>query len=294
MKKNMRRMVAGAGTAVLAVGVATSFGAATANAFSVNTNEGIGGRWTIDRTIEDVPAGTGTRPEIGSRIKVSATLGTDNVLPPTVTAVKDVHDPCLTYVTDSSRINGKGVGTESEADSVRMTGSWITKSLSYEVQYDVTPNCAVGVDLLSSVHVAANLSLSTTPTTVGPTFQVTKAATATTVTATPAPQAGAASTLTATVSAGATGDVEFSNDGIVLGTATVVDGTATVVWTPAAADADRLYSITAAYRGDASHEGSVSDPLTGTVAPAGGTGSLGSLGSLSGLFGSLFSVFGTR
>ncbi|WP_415639089.1 Ig-like domain-containing protein [Prescottella defluvii] len=266
--ENTRRLLAGASAAALAVGAAASLGAATASAFSVNVSQDIGGRWTINRTIQNVPTGTAANPEIGSRIKVSASLNTGDWRIPTTTAIKDLHDACLTYVPDSSRINGKGVTTEVAPDYVRMTGSWIGKSISYEAQYDVSTSCAVGVDILSSVHVGANQGFDTSPGNVGPKFQITKVASTTDVTISPAPQADSASTLTATVTTGATGDVEFSNNGTVLGTGTINNGTATYTWTPAAADAGQNYSITAEYLGDTTHAASTSAPRTGTVTAA--------------------------
>jgi len=262
-KKNTRRLVAGASTAALAAGFAASFGVGAASAAPVNQST-TSGQWTFNRTISN-----GT-PAPGETITVTNDIRFNGGLAPTISALKDIHAACLTYVANSSRVEGSGVGTTTpDATTVSMNGSWIrsavNRNISYTVQYTVGANCARDAALTTGAAVSANQSLSTTNATAGPSVSVAKDATQTTLTVGPAPQATKVSTLTATVSAGATGTVEFADNGTVLGTGTINNGTATYSWTPSAA---QPYSITAKYLGDATHAQSTSAPQTGTVTPA--------------------------
>ncbi|SFE66174.1 Ig-like domain (group 3) [Flavimobilis marinus] len=71
-------------------------------------------------------------------------------------------------------------------------------------------------------------------------------------------------TVTATVTAGATGTVEYLDGATSLGTATITDDKAALTFTPKAPGAR---TITATYSGDASHEGRPSDGVTLIVEP---------------------------
>ncbi|EME17383.1 Ig-like domain-containing protein, partial [Rhodococcus triatomae] len=262
-KKNARRLVAGASTAALAVGFAASFGVGAASAAPVSQST-TSGSWTFNRTISN-----GT-PAPGETITVTNNIRFNGGLAPTISALRDIHPACLTYVANSSRVEGNGVGTTTpDSTTVSMNGSWIrsavNRDISYSVQYTVGANCARDAALTTGAAVSANQSLSTTNATAGPSLSVPKSASTTGVAVSPAPRVGTASTLTATVTAGATGTVEFADNGTVLGTGTVNNGTATYAWTPSAAQS---YSVTAKYLGDATYAQSTSAPQTGTVTPA--------------------------
>ena len=261
--RNLRRLLAGASTAAIAVGFATSFGVMAASAAPVSAST-TSGSWTFNRTISN-----GT-PVPGDTITVTNNIRWNGGLAPTISAFKDIHPDCLTYVADSSRVSGKGVTTDSTNSTyVRMTGSWIRsavdRNIDYTVTYTVGQNCARDVALITGAGISANQSLGSETTNAGPSITVAKAATQTSLAVAPAPQANRSSTLTATVTTGATGNVDFFNGGNLLGTGTIANGTATYAWTPTGADAGQPYSITAKYLSDATNAVSTSAPQTGTV-----------------------------
>ncbi|WP_165497141.1 Ig-like domain repeat protein [Rhodococcus sp. ABRD24] len=225
------------------------------------------GSWTFNRTISN-----GT-PVPGETITVTNNIRWNGGLAPTISAFKDIHPACLTYVANSSRVSGKGVGTDSSDPTVvRMTGSWIRsavdRNIDYTVQYTVGQNCARDVALTTGAGISANQGTGSETANAGPSITVAKSATTTSLTVSPVPQVDSVSTLTATVSGGVAGVVEFSNNGVVLGTGTAVDGVATYSWTPGVADAGQSFSVIAKYLGDASNAASVSVAQTGTVAAA--------------------------
>ncbi|MDI9919046.1 Ig-like domain repeat protein [Rhodococcus sp. IEGM 1379] len=266
INRNLRRLAAGAGAAVLAAGITATFGIAEASAAPANQSTD-SGQWTFNRTISNAT------PSPGETITVTNNIRFNGGLAPTISAFKDIHPACLTYVTDSSRVNGKGVGTNAgDPTFVRMTGSWIRsavdRNISYSVDYTVGANCARDVILMTGAGISANQGLGSETANAGPTLAVSKTSTQTTVAVSPAPQANKASTLTATVSNNATGTVEFSNNGSVLGTGNAINGTAVYGWTPTGADAGLPFSITAKYLGDATNAVSISPAQTGTVAAA--------------------------
>ncbi|WP_172936904.1 Ig-like domain-containing protein [Rhodococcus sp. MS16] len=263
--KKLRRLLAGVSTAAMAVGFATTFGVMTASAAPVSTSTA-SGSWTFNRTISN-----GT-PVPGETITVTNNIRWNGGLAPTISAFKDIHPDCLTYVVDSSKVAGNGVGTSSTSTSVSMTGSWIRsavdRNIDYTVKYTVGQNCARDVALITGAGISANQGTGSETANTGPSITVAKAATQTSLTVAPAPQADRASTLTATVTTGATGNVDFLNNGNLLGTGTIANGTATYAWTPSGADAGQPYSITAKYLSDATNAVSTSAAQTGTVAAA--------------------------
>ncbi len=263
--RKLRRLLAGVSTAAMAVGFATSFGVMTASAAPVSTST-TSGSWTFNRTISN-----GT-PVPGETITVTNNIRWNGGLAPTISAFKDIHPDCLTYVVDSSKVAGNGVGTSSTSTSVSMTGSWIRsavdRNIDYTVKYTVGQNCARDVALITGAGISANQGTGSETANTGPSITVAKAATQTSLTVAPAPQADRASTLTATVTTGATGNVDFLNNGNLLGTGTIANGTATYAWTPSGADAGQPYSITAKYLSDATNAVSTSAAQTGTVAAA--------------------------
>ncbi|WP_287161044.1 Ig-like domain-containing protein [Rhodococcus sp. (in: high G+C Gram-positive bacteria)] len=263
--KKLRRLLAGVSTAAMAVGFATTFGVMTASAAPVSTSTA-SGSWTFNRTISN-----GT-PVPGETITVTNNIRWNGGLAPTISAFKDIHPDCLTYVVDSSKVAGNGVGTSSTSTSVSMTGSWIrsaaNRNIDYTVKYTVGQNCARDVALITGAGISANQGTGSETANTGPSITVAKAATQTTLAVAPAPQADRASTLTATVTTGATGNVDFLNNGNLLGTGTIANGTATYAWTPSGADAGQPYSITAKYLSDATNAVSTSTAQTGTVAAA--------------------------
>ncbi|WP_052030694.1 Ig-like domain-containing protein [Rhodococcus triatomae] len=261
--RTLRRLVAGASTAAMAAGLAAAFGVTEAAAAPVNQST-TSGDWTFNRTISN-----GT-PAPGETITVTNAIRWNGGLAPTITAFKDHHPACLTYVAGSSRVAGKTVTTNvTNTTVVTMTGSWIRsavdRNIDYSLQYTVGADCGRDLALTTGAGISANQGLSSENQTAGPSLTVPKSASTATVAVSPAPKAGAASTLTATVTAGATGTVEFADNGTVLGTGAVTDGTATYSWTPSLANAGQGYSITAKYLGDAAHLQSTSAPQTGTV-----------------------------
>ncbi|KJF25076.1 Ig-like domain-containing protein [Rhodococcus sp. AD45] len=263
--KKLRRLLAGVSTAAMAVGFATTFGVMTASAAPVSTSTA-SGSWTFNRTISN-----GT-PVPGETITVTNNIRWNGGLAPTISAFKDIHPDCLTYVVDSSKVAGNGVGTSSTSTSVSMTGSWIrsaaNRNIDYTVKYTVGQNCARDVALITGAGISANQGTGSETANTGPSITVAKAATQTTLAVAPAPQADRASTLTATVTTGAAGDVAFFNNDNPLGTGTIANGTATYAWTPSGADAGQPYSITAKYLSDATNAVSTSTAQTGTVAAA--------------------------
>ncbi|MGG7100864.1 Ig-like domain repeat protein [Rhodococcus sp. 24CO] len=263
--KKLRRLLAGVSTAAMAVGFATTFGVMTASAAPVSTSTA-SGSWTFNRTISN-----GT-PVPGETITVTNNIRWNGGLAPTISAFKDIHPDCLTYVVDSSKVAGNGVGTSSTSTSVSMTGSWIRsavdRNIDYTVKYTVGQNCARDVALITGAGISANQGTGSETANTGPSITVAKAATQTTLAVAPAPQADRASTLTATVTTGATGDVAFFNNDNPLGTGMIANGTATYAWTPSGADAGKPYSITAKYLSDATNAVSTSTAQTGTVAAA--------------------------
>ncbi|WP_336881101.1 Ig-like domain-containing protein [Rhodococcus globerulus] len=263
--KKLRRLLAGVSTAAMAVGFATTFGVMTASAAPVSTSTA-SGSWTFNRTISN-----GT-PVPGETITVTNNIRWNGGLAPTISAFKDIHPDCLTYVVDSSKVAGKGVGTNTTSTSVSMTGSWIRsavdRNIDYTVKYTVGQNCARDVALITGAGISANQGTGSETANTGPSITVAKAATQTTLAVAPAPQADRASTLTATVTTGATGDVAFFKNDNPLGTGTIANGTATYAWTPSGADAGQPYSITAKYLSDATNAVSTSTAQTGTVAAA--------------------------
>ncbi|MCE4266277.1 Ig-like domain repeat protein, partial [Rhodococcus globerulus] len=263
--KKLRRLLAGVSTAAMAVGFATSFGVMTASAAPVSTST-TSGSWTFNRTISN-----GT-PVPGETITVTNNIRWNGGIAPTISAFKDIHPDCLTYVVDSSKVAGKGVGTNTTSTSVSMTGSWIRsavdRNIDYTVKYTVGQNCARDVALITGAGISANQGTGSETANTGPSITVAKAATQTTLAVAPAPQADRASTLTATVTTGATGDVAFFNNDNPIGTGTIANGTATYAWTPSGADAGKPYSITAKYLSDATNAVSTSTAQTGTVAAA--------------------------
>ncbi|WP_187328535.1 beta strand repeat-containing protein [Rhodococcus sp. WS3] len=263
--RKLRRLLAGVSTAAMALGFATTFGVMTASAAPVSTSTA-SGSWTFNRTISN-----GT-PVPGETITVTNNIRWNGGLAPTISAFKDIHPDCLTYVVDSSKVAGNGVGTSSTSTSVSMTGSWIRsavdRNIDYTVKYTVGQNCARDVALITGAGISANQGTGSETANTGPSITVAKAATQTSLTVAPAPQADRASTLTATVTTGATGNVDFLNNGNLLGTGTIANGTATYAWTPSGADAGQPYSITAKYLSDATNAVSTSAAQTGTVAAA--------------------------
>ncbi|MFD1811108.1 Ig-like domain repeat protein [Rhodococcus gannanensis] len=263
---NLRRLAAGTGTAIMAVGFAAAFGVTEATAAPVSQSAN-SGQWTFNRTISN-----GT-PAPGETITVTNNIRWNGGLAPTISALKDIHPACLAYVPDSSRVNGNGVGTTNpDATTVSMNGSWIRsavdRNISYSVQYIVGADCARDTALTTGAGVNANQGLGSTNTNTGPNVSVTKDATQTTLGVNPAPQANRASTLTATVPVAATGVVEFANNGTVLGTGNVSNGTAVYSWTPAAGEGGATFAITAKYLGDSVRAASVSAAQTGIIAAA--------------------------
>ncbi|GEE02020.1 hypothetical protein nbrc107696_24660 [Gordonia spumicola] len=205
---------------------------------------------------------------------------------------KDIQDGCLTYVPGSAKWQNS---TSSPAKNVTVDdavagslgsvrfdssgttawrvpglGSGLGEKRTISVAYTVGADCPTGVNLATgTVHYGGSLGDGIWQG-KGPAIKVQtppqKVATTTSVSVTPAPKVGDPSTVTAKISSDSTvtdGTVEFFNHSTSIGTADVVNGKASVSWTPANEGA---YSLKAVYSGTATLAGS-SSSIGGTVTP---------------------------
>lgn len=299
-----RRIIAGASAAAIAAGVAVTMGAGAASA-AADTTTGSSDGWKYSRTVSN------TTPKPGDVINVSNSLTFTALRSMYTTGFTESYDPCLTYVENSARVNGKGVGVTgggAGADSVTLTGSWFTdaasaKSKSYSLSYTVGENCARDVALNFDMSIAAGQGLGTSKVNIGPSITIAKNATSVSLAPVVASEVNVPVDLTATVRGSANGDsVGFFVDGVQVGTGhTNASGVATYRWTPTTAGNNK--SAVAKFAGTAfanpSESGAqtfnvsaanvdssvslnnpvdarvgIAIPLTATVSPAGAGGSV--------------------
>lgn len=296
MPSNMtRRFVAGTSALAMAAGVAVTMGVGAAGA-APGSAESNAGPWKITRSIDNVT------PKQGDTITVLNTLKWTNANLPTVTALKDVHNSCLTYVPGSAKRNGGGLNPEVGADYVRINFSEVYSqykdAMTFEVKYVVGANCARGEGLQSTVHMAGNLGSNQSPSDIGPTISIAKNVTSMTINQIDAPAVGKPVTVKARVAGSLVGDkVEFFDGQSPLGSGmTDAEGWAEFEWTPAAAGNKTIRAVYAATpfttSSEASRDATVaqgnvvsntllsaapaqvgrSSNLTATVSPAGGGG----------------------
>ncbi|SUE02360.1 Ig-like domain-containing protein [Prescottella equi] len=227
--RRVRWMAAGA-TAAVAAGFVVALGTGSAGAASGSvTWEDGNSKFT--RTVSN------TTPNEGDIVTVSTKFERTGIPVEWIQAVKDLHPPCLTYVSSSRS------GPEIASDYVRVTGNWPVypnidpKSQTFEFSYRVGADCARGVPLTTTMHYSGSLG-SGTYADKGPAITVAKNATTTTLAPVSAPvTAGQSVTLAATVTGGAQGDaVDFYDGTTKVGTGTLsASGVATLAWTPTTA-----------------------------------------------------------
>ncbi|WP_141124845.1 Ig-like domain-containing protein, partial [Prescottella equi] len=244
-------MAAGA-TAAVAAGFVVALGTGSAGAASGSvTWEDGNSKFT--RTVSN------TTPNEGDIVTVSTKFERTGIPVEWIQAVKDLHPPCLTYV------SGNRSGPEIASDYVRVTGNWPVypnidpKSQTFEFSYRVGADCARGVPLTTTMHYSGSLG-SGTYADKGPAISVAKNATTTTLAPVSAPvTAGQSVTLTATVTGGAQGDaVDFYDGTTKVGTGTLsASGVATLAWTPTTAG---THPLQAKYLGTAKANPSDSAP----------------------------------
>lgn len=237
MSKTMtRRIIAGASAVAVAAGMAVTMGAGAAGAEEV-TESTTSGQWTFKRKVSN------TTPKPGDVIHVRNDIRWNDWYAPIVSRLKEVHDPCLTYVPGSAKVNGGNPGLEiNTVDAfVLMKGTWsrsaATRDMNYTLSYTVGENCARDVDLGFEVHLGADQNASTTARSVGPSISLTKNTTSMSVGQVNSPEVGKATQLSAKVLGSHAGDtVEFFVQDVHLGSAPVnAEGWAYLDWTPSSA-----------------------------------------------------------
>lgn len=157
-KKMGRQLVAGASAVAMAAGLALTMGAGAASGAPDSVKWGHGNtRFT--RTVDN------TNPGVYEMVKVSVKFERAEIPVEYVQEVKDLHDPCLTYVVGSARVNGNTANVvEVTPDYVKVKGDWPVypninpKSQTFEFRYEVNPSCARDVELRpSSTHYSGSL-----------------------------------------------------------------------------------------------------------------------------------------
>ncbi|ORL72170.1 hypothetical protein A5905_22775 [Prescottella equi] len=249
-------MAAGAAAAV-AAGFVVTLGASPAGAApgSVTWSDG---NSKFTRTVSN------TTPNEGDIVTVSTKFERTGIPVEWIQAVKDLHPPCLTYV------SGNRSGPEIASDYVRVTGNWPVypnidpKSQTFEFNYRVGADCARGVPLTTTMHYSGSLG-SGTYSDKGPTVTVAKNVTTTSLAAVSSPViAGQSVALSATVTGGAQGDpVDFYDGPAKLGSGTLnASGVATFTWT---STTQGSHSLQARYLGTAKANPSDSAPQSVSV-----------------------------
>ncbi|ORC20584.1 Ig-like domain-containing protein [Rhodococcus qingshengii] len=264
-----RRAVAGLSVFAVAAGFAVVAGVGVAGAAPV-TAEGNVHDYKVVRTVSN-----GT-PNEGETITVKSVLTRTGTLE-YLQQVKDVHPDCLTYVTDSAKVDGSVIGrndVEVRSDYAKISGSWAVywngglinpKFRTVEFSYTVGAGCARDVDLMTELHVSGTLGSGQLKG-VGPSVRVQKNVSTTALAPVGGAQVGQPVTLSATVTGGADGDsVEFFDGATKIGAGALGNGVATLAWTPADV---RTHSVTAKYLGNAKVATSTSSAVDVVVSEA--------------------------
>ncbi|NKS81953.1 hypothetical protein GS530_13225 [Rhodococcus hoagii] len=227
----------------MAAGFAATVGVGSAGAAAASVNWSDGSS-AFKRTVSN------STPSVGETISITTDFDRTGGVVEYIQAVKDIHPPCLTYV------SGNRSSPEVAADYTRVTGSWpVYPSISPNIQtftfnYLVTASCARSTPLMTTMHYSGSLG-SGTYSDKGPTITVAKDTTTTTLAAVQTPiLTGQSVTLTATVTGAAQGNaVEFYDGATKLGEGPInASGVATYAWTPTTAGAR---SLTAKFAGTA-------------------------------------------
>ncbi|WP_221296812.1 beta strand repeat-containing protein [Prescottella equi] len=227
----------------MAAGFAATAGVGSAGAAAASVNWSDGSS-AFKRTVSN------STPSVGETISITTDFDRTGGVVEYIQAVKDIHPPCLTYV------SGNRSSPEVAADYTRVTGSWpVYPNISPNIQtftfnYLVTASCARSTPLMTTMHYSGSLG-SGTYSDKGPTITVSKDTTTTTLAAVPTPiLTGQSVTLTATVTGAAQGNaVEFYDGATKLGEGPIsASGVATYAWTPTTAG---TRSLTAKFAGTA-------------------------------------------
>ncbi|MBM4726151.1 hypothetical protein GS446_05890 [Rhodococcus hoagii] len=227
----------------MAAGFAATVGVGSAGAAAASVNWSDGSS-AFKRTVSN------STPSVGETISITTDFDRTGGVVEYIQAVKDIHPPCLTYV------SGNRSSPEVAADYTRVTGSWpVYPNISPNIQtftfnYLVTASCARSTPLMTTMHYSGSLG-SGTYSDKGPTITVAKDTTTTTLAAVQTPiLTGQSVTLTATVTGAAQGNaVEFYDGATKLGEGPInASGVATYAWTPTTAGAR---SLTAKFAGTA-------------------------------------------
>ncbi|NKR28327.1 hypothetical protein GS479_23465 [Rhodococcus hoagii] len=227
----------------MAAGFAATVGVGSAGAAAASVNWSDGSS-AFKRTVSN------STPSVGETISITTDFDRTGGVVEYIQAVKDIHPPCLTYV------SGNRSSPEVAADYTRVTGSWpVYPNISPNIQtftfnYLVTASCARSTPLMTTMHYSGSLG-SGTYSDKGPTITVSKDTTTTTLAAVQTPiLTGQSVTLTATVTGAAQGNaVEFYDGATKLGEGPInASGVATYAWTPTTAGAR---SLTAKFAGTA-------------------------------------------
>ncbi|BCN61723.1 hypothetical protein RE9431_01780 [Prescottella equi] len=256
-RSRTRTIVAAGAAAAVAAGFVVTLGASPAGAApgSVTWSDG---NSKFTRTVSN------TTPNEGDIVTVSTKFERTGIPVEWIQAVKDLHPPCLTYV------SGNRSGPEIASDYVRVTGNWPVypnidpKSQTFEFNYRVGADCARGVPLTTTMHYSGSLG-SGTYSDKGPTVTVAKNVTTTSLAAVSSPViAGQSVALSATVTGGAQGDpVDFYDGPAKLGSGTLnASGVATFTWT---STTQGSHSLQARYLGTAKANPSDSAPQSVSV-----------------------------
>ncbi|MDV8069884.1 Ig-like domain-containing protein [Rhodococcus sp. IEGM 1366] len=264
-----RRVVGGVSVFAVAAGFVAAAGVSVAGAAPVTAEGNVHG-YQVVRTISN-----GT-PSVGETITVKSVLTRTGSLE-YLQQVKDVHPDCLTYVTDSAKVDGSVIGrdkVEVAADYAKISGSWAVywdgglinpKYRTVEFSYTVGAGCARGVDLTTELHVSGTLGSGQLKG-VGPSISVAKNVSTTTLSPANGVQLGQSVPLKATVTGGGDGDsVEFFDAGSTIGTGTLANGVATLTWTPTGV---RTHTVTAKYLGNTKVATSTSSAVDVVVSEA--------------------------
>lgn len=259
-KSKSRRVIGGVSAFAVAAGFAVTAGVgmAAAGPGAVSWVDG-GSNYT--RIISNVTPAEGEIITVSTQFKRSSS-------DEQVTAMKDVHPVCLTFV--GLKIDGTPTPlTNSDPTFARVVGNWwVTPNQprTMEYSYKVGADCARDVPLNTYMDYSGNLGQGNYLN-KGPTISVTKNVSTTALDAVPAGvKVGQSVSLSATVTGGVDGDlVEFFDGATKIGQGPLAAGKATLAWTPATAG-DR--SLTAKFLATAEVGESVSAAQNVPVAAA--------------------------
>lgn len=261
-KGNSRHVIAGVSALAVAAGFAVTAGIGMASAGPGQVSW-VDGNSNYTRTISNVTPVEGEVITVSTQFKRAAGKGDEQV-----TAMKDVHPTCLTFV--GLKIDGTPTPlTNSDPTFARVVGNWwVTPNQprTMEYSYKVGADCARGVPLNTYMDYSGNLGQGNYLN-KGPTISVTKNVSTTALDAVPAGvKVGQSVPVSATVTGGADGNIVEFYDGMTkIGQGALAAGKTTVAWTPSTAG---THSLTAKFLGTAKAAESVSAEQNVPVAAA--------------------------